>query len=155
MKFSWRSRRGCCRSPTWATVFLFLGLIAGLWAKIWAWRMSFGEILCVLERVFLLNRNITDVQSIHWNYNLRLAFVGPFSGPWGMGLEKRNGLNIFKHNKFKSLWCSGENQTQHFLFILDIKMVFKDLSWQKPPRKYIVETHFSCEELQVDSQWEH
>lgn len=34
-------------------------------------------------------------------------------------------------------------------------MVFKDLSWQEPTQKYIVETHLSCEELQVDSQWEH
>lgn len=74
---------------------------AGLWPKIWAWWMSFEEVLCALERVFLSNRNITDVQSILWNYNPRLAFVGPFSGPWGMGLEKRNGLILFEHKKFQ------------------------------------------------------
>lgn len=34
-------------------------------------------------------------------------------------------------------------------------MVLKDLSWQEPLHKYIVENHLSYKELQTDGQWEH
>lgn len=141
----------CFFSLVWLSLCLSVWLL-GYDLK-WAWRTSLKEVLCALEGVFLLNRNRCPINFL--KFQSKTCFCCSFLWALRDGPSKETWPDSLQTMNFQTLWCSGENKTQPFFFILDFRMVFKGLSWQELLHKYIVENHLYYKEFQADGRWDH